>query len=146
MDSKQSQITFSLQIKGRTSAAGFEDGDRISHQHTQRRHFKYVGKDATTGVCTIKDKQSYQFKVRQEETTSIRVGKFSEQTSKLRNGNWMLSDARSAYNTLLELDNNFMAEFEVGQSIVQDCYTGRACIIRDDRDFPVMVEYAMPGT
>ncbi|CDJ64974.1 hypothetical protein, conserved [Eimeria necatrix] len=124
----------------------FEDGDRISHQHTQRRHFKYVGKDATTGVCTIKDKQSYQFKVRQEETTSIRVGKFSEQTSKLRNGNWMLSDARSAYNTLLELDNNFMAEFEVGQSIVQDCYTGRACIIRDDRDFPVMVEYAMPGT
>ncbi|CDJ46379.1 hypothetical protein EBH_0027240 [Eimeria brunetti] len=122
----------------------FEDGDQISHKFTQRRQYKLTAKDLTTGVCKIKDRNSYQFEMRPEETTPVSIGQFSNQGSKLSKGAWFFSDSKAAYNTLLELKTNYQTELEVEQSIVQDCYTGLACIIRDDRDLPIMVHYAIP--
>ncbi|CDJ29672.1 uncharacterized protein EMH_0023580 [Eimeria mitis] len=122
----------------------FEDGDQISHQYVLRRQYKLIEKDATTGVCKVRDRHGYQFDLHSEETTPITIGQFAYQSSKLSKGTWVLSDSKAAYNTVIELKINYLTEFEVEQSIVQDCYTGIACIIRDDRDLPIMVHYAIP--
>ncbi|CDI86091.1 hypothetical protein, conserved [Eimeria praecox] len=122
----------------------FEDGDQISHQYIQRRQYKFTAKDLNTGVCKVRDRHGFQFEIHPEETTPITIGQFADQGSKLTEGTWVLYDSKAAYNTLLELKTNYLTEFEVEKSIVQDCYTGLACIIRDDRDLPIMVHYAIP--
>ena len=132
-------------LKNCVVATEFEDGDQISHQFLLRRQYKLTAKDVTTGVCKIRDRHSYQFELHPGETSPITTGKFADQGSKLTEGSWVLSDAKAAYNTLLELKTNYLTDIELERSIVQDCYTGLACIIRDERDLPVKVHYAIPG-
>lgn len=126
--------------------AGFEDGDQVCHRSVLRRRFEFTDKDETTGVFSIKDKNAYQFKLRPIEKTPITIGRFSQQGKRLRSGTSMLADPRSAYSTLLDLKPNFIVEFEVEHNFVQDCYSGLACVVRDDRDLPITVHHAMPGT
>lgn len=126
-------------------ATEFEDGDQISHQYLQRRQYKITAKDLTTGVCKVTDRHAFDFELHPEETTPITIGQFAFQGNKLPEGTWTLADPKAAYSTVVELNTDYLTDFEVEQSIVQDCYTGVACVIRDERDLPVVVHYAIPG-
>ncbi|KAL8425482.1 hypothetical protein Efla_002603 [Eimeria flavescens] len=123
----------------------FEDGDQVSHSLTQHQRFILTSKDKATGVCTIKDKKGYNFKLSPTDTTPITIGRFSHQDKRLLTGTWVLADPRSAYNTLLDLKPDYTVTFDVQRTIIQDCYSGPACVIKDERDLPIKVQHAMPN-
>ncbi|OEH77210.1 hypothetical protein cyc_05571 [Cyclospora cayetanensis] len=122
----------------------FEDGDQVSHEYVQRRRFSLTEANGPSGVCTIRDRNGYQFKLRSTETTPICVGHFSHHSTRLQGGLYSLSDPKAAYNSLMDAKANYVVEMEIEQTIMQDCYSGLSCVVRDDRDLPIKVHYAIP--
>ncbi|KAL8450402.1 hypothetical protein Emag_003248 [Eimeria magna] len=125
--------------------AGFEDGDQVAHSSVQRQRFEFTSKDESTGVCTLKDNKGYLFQLRPDDPAPITIGRFSHQDKRLMTGTWALADPAFVYNTLLDSKPDLTVDFEVQHNIVQDCYSGTACVIRDERDLPISVKHATPG-
>ncbi|KAL8443452.1 hypothetical protein Emed_006807 [Eimeria media] len=124
--------------------AGFEDGDQVAHSSVQRQRFEFTSKDESTGVCTLKDNKGYLFHLRPDDPSPITIGRFSQHDKRLMSGTWTLADPPFVYNTLMDSTPDLTVDFEVQHNIVQDCYSGLACVIRDDRDLPISVKYATP--